>query len=138
MSVSFLGITSAEQLSDDQRAEIIAEYRRVRGSPFKVANNLIVPVAVVWTVVGEHPDALSARIERFEGEGRPDLRPYIVGKKKVGTNWDNTDPAIAKARANYEAGTHDMMTHRDGAYEFLVSRPQSRTTPRPEYFKLEF
>lgn len=138
MSVSFLGITSVEQLSDDHRAEIIAEYRRVRGSPFKVANNFIIPVSLVWAVVADHPDALSARVERFEGDGRPDLRPFIVGKKKVGSNWDNTDPAIAKARADYEAGTHDMMTHRDGAYEFLVSRPQTHTTPRPEYFKLEF
>jgi hypothetical protein len=137
MSVSFVGITSATQLSDEQRAEIIAEYRRVRGSPFKVANNLVVPVSVVWVVVGEHPDALSARVERFGGDGRPNLRPFIIAKRKVSTPWDNAEPAIAKARADYEAGTHDMVTHRDGAYEFLCSIPQKRVTPRPDYFKLE-
>lgn len=138
MSISFTGIKAVEELSPLQRAEIIAEYRRVRGSPFKVAKNLIIPVSVVWKVIDDAPDALSARVERFEGEGRPDLRPFIVAKKKVGTAWNNDEPAVAKARSDYEAGTHDMMTHRDGSMEFLVSKPQRRVTPRPDYFKPEF
>lgn len=137
MSISFFGITGEEELSNEQRTEILAEFRRVR-SPFKVSKNLIVPVGVVWSVIDDNPDALSARVEKYAGEGRPDLRPFIVGSKRCGTAWDNNDPAIAKARADYEAGTHDMMTHRDGNTEFLVSKPQSRVTPRPEYFKPEF
>lgn len=130
------GEVTGVEVSVDQREEIIAEFRRVR-SPFKVAKNLGLDVKIVWAVVDENPEALSARAERYGGEGRPDLQPFIVGKKKVGTAWDNNDPAIAKARADYEAGTHDMMTHRDGAFEFLVSRPQKRATPRPDYFKPE-
>ena len=123
-------------VSPELREEILAEFRRVR-SPFKVAKNLGVEVSVVWEVVDDNPDALSPRAERFEGEGRPDLRPFIVAKKRVGTSWNNDDPKVAQARLDYEAGTHDMMTHRDGNFEFLISKPQKRVTPRPDYFKPE-
>lgn len=120
----------------EKREEILAEFRRVK-SPFKVAKNLGYDVQVVWSVIDENPDALTVREERFGGEGRPDLRPYIVAKKRSNQSWDNNDPGVAKARARYEAGTHDMMTHRDGGFEFLVSRPQKRVTPRPDYFRPE-
>lgn len=123
-------------IAPELREEIIAEFRRVR-SPFKTAKNLGIDVGLVWDVVDDNPDALSPRVERHGGEGRPDLRPFIVAKKRVGTSWNNDDPLVARAREEYEAGTHDMMTHRDGNFEFLVSKPQKRVTPRPDYFKPE-
>lgn len=123
-------------LTEPQKDEVLAEYRRVR-SPFKVAKNLGFDVADVWAVIDENPDAAVQNIERWGGEGRPDLREFIVAKSRCSERWDNDDPAIAAARAAYEAGTHDMQTHRDGAYKFLILRPQRRTTPRPDYFKPE-
>jgi hypothetical protein len=123
-------------LTPEQEVEVIAEYRRVR-SPFKVANNLGFDVTDVWSVIEQNPDAAAQNVERWGGEGRPDLRPFFVAKSRCSDRWDNDDPAIAAARVAYEAGTHDMMTHRDGAFKFLVLKPQRRTTPRPDYFKPE-
>jgi hypothetical protein len=123
-------------LTAEQKIEVIAEYRRVR-SPYKVANNLGFDVKDVWNVIDENPDAAIQNQERFGGDGRPDLRPYFVAKARCADRWDNDDPAIAAARAAYEAGTHDMQTHRDGAFKFLVLRKQKRVTPRPNYFRPE-
>lgn len=123
-------------LTPEQKAEVICEYRRVR-SPYKVANNLGFDVKDVWAVIDENPDAAVQNVERWGGEGRPDLRQYFVASTRCADRWDNDAPGVALARAAYEAGTHDLMTHRDGAVKFLVLRPQKKTTPRPDYFRPE-
>jgi hypothetical protein len=123
-------------LTAEQKNEVIAEYRRVR-SPYKVANNLGFDVSDVWAVIDENPDAAVQNVERWGGEGRPDLRPFFVAKTRSADRWDNENPEIAAARAAYEAGTHDMQTHRDGGFKFLVLRRQKKVTPRPDYFKPE-
>lgn len=125
-----------ETITPEKREEILIEFRRVR-TPFKVSKNLGYSVEEVWAVIDDTPDALSPRQERFGGEGRPDLREFIVARKRCGTAWDNNSAEIINARAQYEAGTHDMMTHRDGNFEFLVSKPNRKVTPRPDYFKPE-
>jgi hypothetical protein len=124
-------------LTPDQEAEVIAEYRRVR-SPFKVANNLGFNVQDVWNVIDQNPDAAVANVERWGGEGRPDLRPYFVASARCSERWDNDDPGVALARDRYCAGTHTMATHRDGTTKFLCSIPLKRKVPpQPDYFKPE-
>lgn len=124
-------------LSDELKAEVIAEYRRVR-SPYKVATNLGLPVGDVWGVIDENPDAAIANVERWGGEGRPDLREYFVAKARCSERWDNDDPAIALARQRVCDGTHTMATHRDGTMKFLCSIPLKKKAPaNPDYFKPE-
>jgi len=123
-------------MTPDHAEEILTEFRRVR-SPFKVAKNLGFDIETVWDVIDATPDALANHVERYGGEGRPDLRPFIVAKIKSDQRWDNDDPPIAAARAAYEAGTHDMQQHRDGSWKFLLSVPNRRVVPRPDYFKPE-
>lgn len=124
-------------LTTDQRAEVIAEYRRVR-SPFKVSTNLGFSVADVWAVIDENPDAAVQNLERWGGEGRPDLRPHFVASTRCADRWDNDEAGVALARQRYCDGTHTLATHRDGAVKFLVSIPLKRRVPaQPDYFKPE-
>ena len=124
-------------LTPEQQAEVLAEYRRVK-SPFKVATNLGLNVADVWEIIDANPDAAVQSQERWNGEGRPDLRPYFVAQTKCSDRWDNDDPGVALARERVCAGTHTMATHRDGAVKFLCSIPLKRKVrPNPDYFKPE-
>lgn len=117
--------------------DIIRGLRKFR-SPSKVAKALGVDIRDVLPIA----DALAAsprisREEQFEGMGKPNLSDYIVARKKAWEVWDNGDPAVAAARANYEAGTHNMATGRDGDWFILYSIPQRKITPRPNYFQPE-
>lgn len=124
-------------LTPEQQAEVLAEYRRVR-SPYKVANNLGFDVKDVWDVIDENPDAAVQNREHSGGQGRPDLRPYIVATAKCSERWDNDEEGIVRARARFCAGTHTMATHRDGAKKFLLSIPLRWPAPaQPDYFKPE-
>lgn len=119
--------------------EILAEYRRLK-SPFKVATALGLEVGVVWNVIDQNEDQLQPYAERNGGYGRPELAPFMVARRNVNsrTTWDNEDPAIAQARADYEAGTHEMTTGRDGAWLILYSIPRRKRDPRPDYFTPTF
>lgn len=124
-------------LTTEQRDEVIAEYRRVR-SPFKVANNLGFNVQDVWDVIDENPDAAVQNIERWEGEGRPDLRQFFVAETRCSDRWDNDEEGVTLARQRFCDGTHTLATHRDGAVKFLCSIPLRRAIPaNPDYFKPE-
>jgi len=119
-------------------AEILSEYKRTR-SPFKAANAVGVDVAVVWAVIDDNKDQVGAFEERYGGKGRPELEPYVVATRRalVGV-WDNTSDEIRTARAQYEAGTHEMCTGRDGAWLLLYSIPRRYpVTGRAEYFTPE-
>jgi hypothetical protein len=126
-------------LSDtDLVAEVLAEFRRVRGSPFKIANNLGLSVATVWAILDANPDAAVQTIERWDGEGRPDLREFFVAKARCADKWDENDDGVQLARDRFCAGTHTMATHRDGSVKFLCSIPlKRRLPPQPDYFKPE-
>jgi hypothetical protein len=124
-------------LTPVQVAEVLAEYRRVR-SPFKVANNLGFTVQDVWSVIDENPDAAVQNLERWGGEGRPDLRPYFVAQSRCADRWDNDESGVALARERFCAGTHTLATHRDGGVKFLCSIPLKKRVPaQPDYFKPE-
>ncbi len=120
------------------RDEIIAELRKVR-APAKVARNLGVDIREVLKVADEIGGATRAtRPEQFDGNGRPELLEFFVARKRAHVAWDNTIPEIAAARAAYEAGTHDMVTGRDGDWLILYSIPlRWPANNRTHYFKLE-
>lgn len=125
-------------ITPELKNEIIRELLKVR-APAKVAKNLGVNIRDVLPIHDEMQGTPRiVREEQFGGLGRPELRDFVVARKKAWENWDNEQPAIAQARAQYEAGTHDMATTRDGDWLILLSIPQQRVTPRPDYFKPEF
>lgn len=122
-------------LSSEQIDDVIEQYRRLK-SPFRVAKLLDLDVQEVWTVIEENPDRLARLPTRFGGDGRPEMMPYIVARRKVtDPSWDNDSPEIKQARADFEAGTHQMATGRDGNWLLMYMVPQEVVTPRPDYFK---
>lgn len=124
-------------MNTDIEAEIVSELRKVR-APAKVARNLGVDLRLVLEVSDRIGGATrSSRGETFDGEGRPELRDMAVARKRAYQVWDNTDPAVAAARAAHEAGTHTMATGRDGDWLILYLIPQKTVTPRPDYFRPE-
>jgi hypothetical protein len=125
-------------LSPELTEEVLYEYKRLR-SPFKVAKALGLDPHRVWLVIEENSDRLSPHTEKYGGEGRPELRDHLVARRRAGEReWDNTDPAIAGARAAYEAGTVEMCTGRDGNWLLLYAIPRRRPDPRPDYFLPEW
>jgi hypothetical protein len=124
-------------VSPEIKAEVIAALRKFR-APARVARSLGLDLSLVLAVNDEIGGSTrNLRREEYDGYGRVEFRPFIVGRKRAYLSWDNTEPKIAAARAAYEAGTHDMMTGRDGDWLLLYSIPQRRITPRPNYFKPE-
>lgn len=124
-------------MTPELRDEIIVELRKVR-APAKVARNLGIDLSDVLTVSDEIGGAgRRLRQEHNGGLGQEALIPFTVARKRAMQNWDNTDPDIAKARADYEAGTHEMCTGRDGDWLILYSIPRQKVAPRPAYFTPE-
>ena len=121
--------------TDSLTEEIVAEYRRTR-SPFKVARRLGVDVKVVWDVIEREEVSLDGGAARYDGWGPPELQSYLIARKLVRESWDNSDPKIAKARADYEEGVVEMTTGRDGGYSLLYAIPRRHKQPRPNYFTL--
>lgn len=121
--------------------EVLRLYRQntQRFSPFKVSKALGVSISEVLAVVENNRELLTQGTEVHGGMGRPDIQPFLVARKKgIGAQWDNNSPAIADARAQYEAGTHEMMTGRDGPWQLLYSFPREvPAAPRPGYFNPE-
>lgn len=121
----------------DIEDEVIRELRKVR-APAKVARNLGIDLRSVLEIADKTGgSSRTSREEQFEGEGRPELRQFLVARKRAHHEWDNEDPLIAQARADYEAGTHEMATGRDGDWLILYSIPRNRPQPRPNYFRPE-
>lgn len=126
-----------QTVTPEVRAEIAGLLRRVR-SPSKVVRLTGYDIRLVLQVHDEEVENRVTREERHGGYGRPELQAYAVARKKADAAWDNSIPAIAEARAAYEAGTHIMITGRDGDWLILYLIPQRRVTPRPDYFRPEF
>lgn len=117
--------------------DIVRELRKFR-SPSKVAKLLGVDIRDVLPIADRLSEAPRvSREEQFDGMGKPSLSQHAVARKKAWEVWDNADPAVAQAREDYEAGTHNMLTGRDGDWFILYSVPQRKVTPRPNYFQPE-
>lgn len=123
------------KVTPEVEAEIVAALKRTK-SPFRVASKVGVSVNEVMRILELNEDKLTDIPERHGGLGREDLREFTVARRLASeTGWNNSDPKIAQARDDYEAGTHIMTTGRDGAYLILYSIPRKgRPDPNPDYF----
>lgn len=117
--------------------EVLYEWTRLKRSPYKVAAAVGIGVREVLTIIDDHGHTISEIVERHDGEGRPELREFVVARKLVTERWDNDSAEVAKARWDYEAGLIEMATGRDGRWLLLYAFPRKRPAPRPDYFKPE-
>lgn len=127
------------ELSTDIIDEVLRVYRKTRQSPFKTSRLTGITVDKVFQIVDDNRDKLAEALERHGGLGRPELQDYTVARRRVTERgWDNKDEAIAQARLDYENGTHEMATGRDGTWLILYSIPRSKKIKgREGYFKPE-
>jgi hypothetical protein len=67
-------------------------------------------------------------------------KAYVVATRNAMSSegWNNDLPDIARARLNYELGTHTLTTGYENGRAILYSIPQKTVTPRPRYFRLEY
>jgi hypothetical protein len=127
-------------ITPEIQSEILAEYAKnpQRFSPFRTAKALGVPIQDVMATVDKSKDLTARMTVRFDGYGRPEMQDYFVARRRaMAQGWDNNEEVIAQARANFEEGTHDMATGRDGPWLILYAIPRRRKTPRPGYFNTE-
>ncbi|WOF44380.1 hypothetical protein KNJ79_05455 [Sphingopyxis indica] len=122
-------------LTPQDKAAILEHYRRSR-SPFKTATALGFELSDVWELINESEHLLHARQERHGGYGRPEMVRFTVARRRAGTGWNNAAPELRRARRQYEEGTVELATGRDGLWEILYAIPRKRPQPRPHYFKL--
>ena len=114
--------------------DVQEEFSKSR-SYFRVAKALGIGMAKVKAILADNTPVIERRKALFNGQGRPELRQYIVAIRHSDTpEWDNTSEEISEARSAYEAGTHEMCTGYDGDYTILYSIPRSIPQPRPGYF----
>lgn len=119
--------------------EIEADILRAHGlnpkrfSPFKVAKQVGATIGEVLAVVNQHK---AVEVVHDGALTRAELTPFIVASRRAGEgSWNNTEPGVAQARRDYEAGTHDMASYRDNGWLHLCSFPLSRPRrPRPGFF----
>lgn len=124
-------------MTPEIRAEIIAGLRKLR-SPSKVSRMLGIDLREILPIADELSGTPRVvRQEAHGGYGRPELREFLVARKRAHESWDNSVPAIAAARLDYELGTHNMATGRDGDWLLLYSIPNRKPVPRPDYFRPE-
>lgn len=127
--------------SPEEEADVLRIYRANprRFSPFKASKSTGISLPDVFEIIEKNKDTLARTGERFDGLGRPELREFMVARRRaMGEPWDNTDARIAEARVNFEAGTHMMATGRDGQWLLLYSIPrQGKVKPAPGYFSME-
>ena len=116
-------------------AEIMRAYNAnpKRFSPFRVAKAVGATINEVTTVVNRNKEVHN---DEIVGVVRRELEPYIAASRRVmDAGWNNDDDGVVRARRAYEAGTHEMATHREGGWLHLCSFPRAR--PRracPGYF----
>lgn len=104
-----------------------------RFSPFRVAKSVGATLGEVIAAVNRNKDTNS---DEVSGIARRELEPYIVASRRImDPGWNNEDAGVVRARRAYEAGTHDMATHREGGWIHLCLFPLSRPRrARPGYF----
>lgn len=125
------------ELTPEVREEIARDLRKTR-APARTAKNLAYPIRLVLEVVEEEKQPRPFREEKYEGLGLPNMQQYIVARKRPWELWDNKVDPVLTARADYEAGTHEMLTGRDGDWLILYSIPRKVVAKdRQNYFQPE-
>lgn len=120
-------------IDPDKKELILRAIKDFNGSYEKVAKATTTSIKII-----EYIDVTENKKYNFtkEGKGRMNLRKYIVAVRSLFDDyeWNNKDPKIAKARSDYEAGTHEMCTARDGMNLILYSIPRKKPVQRKPYF----
>lgn len=106
-----------------------------------IASRFAIPLRTVKTVLrGDVPPGgyyvPKVVDDRFEEEGRPDIRRHLIARKSALalTSWGD-DPAILRAQAQYDAGEIDMAQGRSATYIFLYAFPRKeKDVTRQAYF----
>jgi hypothetical protein len=75
-----------------------------------------------------------------DGQGRPEMRKYIVAIRHADRHWDkNKYPGLDQARRDYDAGRIEMITGRDGFNFILYAIPRTEIAKkRRVYFSRNF
>ena len=122
----------------DLENKILITHAKTR-SPFKTASICETELQVVFDVLKKNSATGGVAIERHGGNGRPELAPFTVARRRANeTGWNNEDKDIAKARAEYAAGRVELATGRDGAWLILYAFPRRRVAKgREDCFKCE-
>lgn len=123
-------MSNAEQYLDEDIREEFAKHRSV----FRTCRALKINVERVNRVVKQDDYRSDTRDSVYDGEGRPELRQYIVAKKSASGEWDNNSSSIKEMRALFERGTHEMCQGRDGDTIIQYLIPRAVSQPRPGYF----
>jgi hypothetical protein len=122
------------ELTPDIRDEILRDLRKTR-APARTSKNTGYAIRLVLQVQEEDNHPRPFREEKYGGLGRPELQGFTVARKRPWELWDNNSEAVFAARAQYEAGTHEMTTGRDGDWLILYSIPRKKIAPhRMGYF----
>ncbi len=103
-------------------------------SIFRVAKTFDISLEKVKDILGDFMPKVTKKEAIYGGDGRPEMRKYLVASKFVDEQWDNDDVSIVDARQKYERGTHEMATGRDGDTLLLYSIPRAVVKPNPNYF----
>lgn len=125
------------ELTPEIREEILHDLRKTR-APARTSRSTGYPIRLVLQVAEEDNHPRTVREEVYGGLGRPELQQFTVGRKRAWEAWNNEEPAIAEARSQYEKGTHEMVTGRDGDWLILYAIPRKHRDPnRAGYFTPE-
>jgi len=122
-------------LTEEDRDRVLEEFSRTK-SPYKVARSLGIPARSVWEILDANKEHIQNRPTRFGGFGRPELRRFTIARRLASSSerWDNKSPPVANARRDFELGTVELMTGRDGGWEILYAIPRVKRCPRPGYW----
>lgn len=124
---------------DNDLEKDVREELAKHGSVFKTCRQLgIDNVQYVSDIANEMKAQESPDLSacEFEGFGDPEKKNFLVARSLAVEVWDNSRPEVADAREKFEAGTHNMLTGRDGPYVLLYLFPRAVKEPRPGYFTL--
>lgn len=73
--------------------------------------------------------------ERHGGYGRPEIRDFLVARRRAHGEWlDKDQGAIEEARVKYDKGLSEIATGRDGSFILLYSIPRKKPVKRSPYF----
>lgn len=116
------GFKVTQSLIDDIQTEL----KSVRANPVRIATKFGVPASMIRFIMQETPSPTTKYVQHSDdGWGRYELRDYVVTRCVAGDGWGgNSVKAIAKARTDYDAGTHEMCQGRDGDFLILYSIPR--------------
>lgn len=125
------------QVSSERLREVYTEHG---GDPVKVAAALGLSTQDLAARLTIAPVPVSRRRKPPADVGKDYFRSYIVSIRHAEhTHWPEADLSkIEQARANYEAGTHEICQGRDRDWFVLYCVPRKTRVGARKFFRTEF